>query len=645
MGLGLRTEPILKHLKGTVHDHDQSTHGNADGWTRSGIAEIDEAIEAFLREPAGDWTTDECPIGDFTPEQVHGNCQSIADQFAAFATARGLKAYAVDTNLDELGYKVKGKPRGEILDPEGNIVPGHYFTHTVNEIYLDSQVWPVMVDFAARQYGYEGKVLIEKHAPGGVDHDQSTHGNWADGLSVGETKARYVELIEPLQQERSALTRQRREGPYEDRVAIDERRVAIDRELQSLLETRNARFDELDDYGLKPELSENEEPDEYRGQHQPSGEYDSPLHELNRNVPDDIYTHPQYFFTMDAKARQSYDIMRRARGKPNMPVTIYRAVPEGVDEINPGDWVTLTRSYARQHGEGSMGGYTDRDGEWHPNPYTILSRKVKAGEVRWPGDSVAEFGWWPSMIAKHRPGDVEHDQLKHGRRGLGVATGPVLENPVRTIERIDSLEEWLVGFTNIGPKRGNIKVSTIHRELRLDQAPEDAEAKQMYGAIGDQVFMWYQGGDVPTYNDLTGEEVSALVEKLVIASETPLPIDLTLYRGFGSADIGFKPGDDPSSLIGSIADTGGSFMSTSINPRSAQRFALDDLWEKELPVITRIDAPKGTFGTYLEGETPYPNEYEVLLPPGTSVTITGVTVLEKVGYLDNSVLILDATVN
>jgi hypothetical protein len=187
-------------------------------------------------------------------------------------------------------------------------------------------------------------------------------------------------------------------------------------------------------------------------------------------------------------------------------------------------------------------------------------------------------------------------------------------------------------------------IQNIHRGLIYDQTPESYEAKRMYGTIGDQVFMWYQGGDVPEYNDHTPQEVSDLVDQLVVATETPLYTDLTLFRGFGSADMGFKPGDDPATLIGTTVGTGGSFTSTSISPDAAQAFALADVWEGELPVIMKMDAPKGTFGTYLEGETPYPGEYEVLLPPGKSMEITGVTVLEKVGYLDKPVLVLDAKI-
>lgn len=165
----------------------------------------------------------------------------------------------------------------------------------------------------------------------------------------------------------------------------------------------------------------------YRGQHQPHLD-GAPGHDLSQLVSEDIYTHPEWYFTMDAANRRTMAKLRAARGRPDMELYIYRAVPEGVTEINPGDWVTLDRDYAELHGEGSMGGWWDKDGEWKPNPYSIIRRKVRAGELRWPADSLAEFGWFPEgYIAKHYPGGHDHDQSKHGnRRGRkkGKTLGP-----------------------------------------------------------------------------------------------------------------------------------------------------------------------------------------------------------------------------
>jgi hypothetical protein len=54
-------------------------------------------------------------------------------------------------------------------------------------------------------------------------------------------------------------------------------------------------------------------------------------------------------------------------------------------EINPGDWVTLTRQYAKQHGESNLN-----------NNYDIISKTVPSKHVYTNGDSIHEFGYDPS---------------------------------------------------------------------------------------------------------------------------------------------------------------------------------------------------------------------------------------------------------
>lgn len=53
-------------------------------------------------------------------------------------------------------------------------------------------------------------------------------------------------------------------------------------------------------------------------------------------------------------------------------------------KINPGDWVTINRDYAKFHGD-----------SWLKNGYTILSKIVRADELFTSGDSVQEWGYYP----------------------------------------------------------------------------------------------------------------------------------------------------------------------------------------------------------------------------------------------------------
>ena len=60
-------------------------------------------------------------------------------------------------------------------------------------------------------------------------------------------------------------------------------------------------------------------------------------------------------------------------------VTIYRAVPPGVTEIRPGDWVGLDRTYAANH---------DRGGQ-------IIRKRVPANDVVWAGTDKNEYYYVP----------------------------------------------------------------------------------------------------------------------------------------------------------------------------------------------------------------------------------------------------------
>jgi hypothetical protein len=65
--------------------------------------------------------------------------------------------------------------------------------------------------------------------------------------------------------------------------------------------------------------------------------------------------------------------------KHNFPnVTIYRAVPEGVTAIRPGDWVALSKSYAAAHERGH-----------------IISKRVPAMDVAWAGTDMNEYYYVP----------------------------------------------------------------------------------------------------------------------------------------------------------------------------------------------------------------------------------------------------------
>lgn len=136
-----------------------------------------------------------------------------------------------------------------------------------------------------------------------------------------------------------------------------------------------------------------EKASEYRGSHTaPSPDFGAPLHDLTgggQMYPADVYSSKaaQYYGTGYPKAdKEAFDLAKKVRGNPDAEVTMYRAVPkdENIKTINAGDWVTLSKDYAKTHGESALQG-----------DYKIISQKVKAKDLWTNADSIHEFGYHP----------------------------------------------------------------------------------------------------------------------------------------------------------------------------------------------------------------------------------------------------------
>jgi hypothetical protein len=131
-----------------------------------------------------------------------------------------------------------------------------------------------------------------------------------------------------------------------------------------------------------------EETDSYRMRHSAprrADEFGSPATDVEEMMPG-FYDNPNLYGSGYAQAdKESRSAIMAIRGKPNAPVTIYRAVPEGVDKINPGDWVTLSPTYAKEHGRSNVS-----------SGFDVLSKVIPAKDLWFDGDSVNEFGYDPT---------------------------------------------------------------------------------------------------------------------------------------------------------------------------------------------------------------------------------------------------------
>ena len=126
--------------------------------------------------------------------------------------------------------------------------------------------------------------------------------------------------------------------------------------------------------------------DSYRMSHQPDlGEEAVGAHEAHKLYPD-LHENPRLYTTGEgAPDRETMTALRRAKDKPDATVTIHRSTPSG--QINPGDWVSLSKTYAKQHGFHATDPKQD---------VPVVSMKVPAREVReGSGNSIHEWGWHP----------------------------------------------------------------------------------------------------------------------------------------------------------------------------------------------------------------------------------------------------------
>jgi len=102
----------------------------------------------------------------------------------------------------------------------------------------------------------------------------------------------------------------------------------------------------------------------------------------NDLMPADVYDHPEWYSGMDAKIiRETMAQLRKVRGNPDGILTIFRAGP--APEMNPGDWVSLSKEYARTHADSQ-----------DPEKFKVWQSQAKASDVRWAMDDLAEFGYF-----------------------------------------------------------------------------------------------------------------------------------------------------------------------------------------------------------------------------------------------------------
>lgn len=271
----------------------------------------------------------------------------------------------------------------------------------------------------------------------------------------------------------------------------------------------------------------------YRGQHKaPDQESGSPLHKVTESIyPDDFYALPfektlQYYGSGEPRSdSESLSAILSAKDKPNAKVKVYRAVPkytvqidpvkakeiedriskfeklarlnpwsedfkkqlddalaerpQVISDINAGDWVTPSRSYAADHGESALNGQ-----------YRILSKSVPASHLFTEGNSLSEFGYNPPSAKGIQFMPAETERYPTSERGMYSGLQKTIDEKVQgKFASPDQLKAIVTNPQNA--KAEELKWSGVLGEIdRLaaennGKVPKDAvmEYLRNYGAI------------------------------------------------------------------------------------------------------------------------------------------------------------------
>ena len=214
--------------------------------------------------------------------------------------------------------------------------------------------------------------------------------------------------------------------------------TATPQQIKELENISNIASKKRDDFRLSPQYEDmrarnkqkvideyykEKDPSEYRMSHQPRARDAESIQLDNLSVdvsgnksgyPNDFYTPkgkriyapgPRFADDMSGISNdESYKAVLKAKNNPDAEITIYRGVPKYVDNINDGDFVTLSKTYAEEHASTGYGQMGDEAGK-------VISQKVKVKDILWPGDDINEFGYYPSKPQELMPTSAVDDAV------------------------------------------------------------------------------------------------------------------------------------------------------------------------------------------------------------------------------------------
>lgn len=120
--------------------------------------------------------------------------------------------------------------------------------------------------------------------------------------------------------------------------------------------------------------------------------------------PTDVKQHPKRY---GAQHPTTIDQVQRSSGKPDAVVQVWRAVPEGVKTIHPGDWVALSEQYARSESLLENG--------------QVITATVRASQL-WSEGLLEEWGY--------NGKEILHAEVAGVERSLSRASFPKSASPL-----------------------------------------------------------------------------------------------------------------------------------------------------------------------------------------------------------------------
>lgn len=354
-----------------------------------------------------------------------------------------------------------------------------------------------------------------------------------------------------------------------------------------LLEKINEVNDKRSAEDATPDVPFEEEVYDYRGQHESpnrSDDISASLDKIDEIFPTDVLDPKKqkrlYKSGYDKADDEAFEVINSINGNPDAIVTIYRGVPDGVDKINPGDWVTLSPTYAQEHVNSNVPGGK------------IISKQVKASEIFTDANSIQEWGYDPEPDPNRKVEEPEE-----------------VEAPELTEEEIEKLalgnySVYLYSYINKYLKSG--------RESLVDSDPFTSNPANV-----DKIV-----------------EYAEAIKKAFNKDSNTLKEDKTLSRivpRFVGENL--KPGDivEESSILSTTKNSKESGTKNMFDRSVIHKSSLGhkDLYgnakSEEIGwTVYEIEAPEGTKAIDMEGIGEISEEGEVLLPPNTKLEVVSV---------------------